>query len=102
MAYGRLTPLKDGEFLISQLVVDPEYQHHGDGSKLLADIMITGVNRGAIQFGLSARTTATELYKDFGLSIAGSVWKFPRAGVSHVKMVNLAKRDLSQFESTST
>lgn len=90
VAYGRLTPFKDGESLISQMVVDTDFQSQGYGSQLLAELMKIGVIRGASKFALSSRIKATKLYLKFGFSIAGSVYNSSSTGVPHVKMVNHA------------
>ena len=87
LAYGRLHKQEEGKFQISQMVVSPNNQGQGVGSKILVNIMQRAKDQGANVIILNARTTAIWFYKRHGFKSSGSIYSSETTGVAHVKMV---------------
>ena len=87
VAYGRLAPLVEDEFRISQIVVHPKHLKRGLSTKLLGRLMGEAVERGAKRIRLGAQVTAQALYEKLGFRAVGDVYVVQLTGVPHVKMV---------------
>jgi predicted GNAT family N-acyltransferase len=83
-AYGRLTKLKNQEYLISQMVVKPDKQLAGLGGRIL-DFMLRLIGDSSVS--LIARLPATGFYAKFGFKPVGSSFITESTGVMHIKMV---------------
>ena len=102
-AYGRLTEVSLGHFQISQMVVSPEFQRQGLGSKLLLYLVNIAQNKKfhqsqhtqskhAVSLYLNARLSALSFYQQHNFVPVGEVFKSKSTGVEHIKMVyNLIK-----------
>jgi predicted GNAT family N-acyltransferase len=87
IAYGRLSPLGENEFRISQIVVDPKHQKRGLSTKLLERLMNEARLRGAERIRLSSQVSVQALYENLGFKAVGETYIVKLTGVPHVKMV---------------
>lgn len=87
VAYGRLSPIGNGEFVVSQMVVRPACQGKGYGSQVLARIIQTAISQEARILMLEARIPAISMYEKQGFIRDGSVYESHSTGVPHIKMV---------------
>ena len=88
IAYGRLSALGNGEFQISQMVVSPNRQSQGYGTKLLLKLIQVAKSEGAKTIVLNARTSAKSLYMKQGFYSEGLVYDSLSTGAPHIKMVH--------------
>jgi predicted GNAT family N-acyltransferase len=83
----RLSELEKGVFKISQMVVQPQMQGKGLGSRVLTELVDIALAKGAIEVCLNARLHAVSMYKKLGFEITGSAYLAKSTGVPHIKMV---------------
>ena len=87
IAYGRLTEVEPQSYQVSQMVVSPQYQSQGYGSRLLSSLVCHALRQGAREVFLNARLTATALYRKQGFLPQGEAFVSPRTGVEHIRML---------------
>jgi GNAT superfamily N-acetyltransferase len=68
------------------MAVDPAYQRHGLGARLLAQIERMAVEKGVTVIWANARKPAAEFYRKHGWEIVSAAFDIPTAG-PHFKMV---------------
>ncbi len=84
IAYGRLSQIESKEYIISQMVVEPNFQSKGFGTKII-EYMLQMVGNSTVI--LSSRLTAISFYKKFGFNVVGKEFITESTGVAHIKMV---------------
>ncbi|MBD1559874.1 GNAT family N-acetyltransferase [Vibrio sp. S9_S30] len=87
LAYGRLSDEGGKIFKISQMVVQPNMQGKGLGTKVLSKLIDTALELGAIEIYLNARLHAVSLYERLGFLKTSHTFVAKSTGVPHVKMV---------------
>jgi len=93
IAYGRVTGLGKGIYLLSQIVVKPQEQGKGYGSMILMKLVERAKNDGGKKIILNARTTATALYRKQGFINNSEVFLSKSTGVPHVQMFYVTSSD---------
>ncbi|MBP0049961.1 GNAT family N-acetyltransferase [Marinobacterium sp. AK62] len=86
-AYGRLSEEGPRLFKISQVVVRPNMQGQGLGTRVLGKLMDLALDRGAEEIYLNARLHAISMYEKLGFTTSGDSYIAQRTGVPHIKMV---------------
>ncbi|MBC3767132.1 GNAT family N-acetyltransferase [Neptunicella marina] len=86
-AYGRLSEESPGVFKISQMVVRPDMQGQGLGTRILAKLTHTACENGAQVIYLNARLHAVTMYQKLGFKTSGESYVAGRTGVPHIKMI---------------
>jgi len=86
IAYGRLTNLGNHIFRISQMVVNPKYQHKGYGTEILRSLLSLVKCSGGNRVVLNARIDSMTLYKNQGFVTEGDVFLSQTTGVPHINM----------------
>lgn len=87
VGYGRLYPLENGEYRLSQMVVTPACQGQGIGRQILQYLVNqVRASSGSI-LRLDARKTAVGFYSKAGFQQVGEVFLSSRTGIPHVTMV---------------
>ena len=89
VGYSRLTSISatDATYLISQVVVEPDYQSKGVGGLLLNALISKAIDLGALSIELSAREHAVAFYQDMGFETQGGMYLSVKTGIKHIKMV---------------
>ena len=86
VAYGRLTNLELKTYKISQVVVQPDMQRKGHGTKLLQKMLSHAKEIGATQVELNSQVSAKDIYSRLGFAEFGEVYPSKTTGLPHVKM----------------
>lgn len=86
LAYGRLGRASMTEFKIYQMVVVPEYQRRGLGTRVLLALLEAAIDRGASLVILNARLTKIPFYRKFGFQSVGEVFPSIVTGEPHIQM----------------
>lgn len=86
IAYGRLSPLENAQYQISQMVVAPEHQGKGHGKRVLAALIDNAKAEQALGIELNARITAMVLYESMGFEPLGDMFESASTKVKHIKM----------------
>ena len=86
LAYGRLSQNSLNEFQICQMVVKPEYQRQGLGTRILIALVDLAIDRGATLLVLNARVTKVKFYQKYGFKTTGEVFASLETNVPHIKM----------------
>lgn len=87
VAYTRLTELRNGEFKISQIVVDPQHQGKGHGKEIIAHVIEVAKSSGAKQIELNAQVNASHFYGKLGFQELGEVKVVELTGIPHIRMM---------------
>jgi predicted GNAT family N-acyltransferase len=91
LAYGRLGRASMTEFKIYQMVVVPEYQRRGLGTRVLLALFEAASDRGASLVILNARLTKIPFYRKFGFQSVGEVFPSIVTGEPHIQMQRICK-----------
>jgi predicted GNAT family N-acyltransferase len=94
VGYGRLFKLRQGEFMISQMVVLPVYQRSGIGRMILQTLIRRAVDQGAASIELEARLSAVGFYAKEGFHRCGEVVPSIKTGLPHVRMKSLHHNEI--------
>ncbi|MEM9452274.1 MAG: GNAT family N-acetyltransferase [Cyanobacteria bacterium P01_E01_bin.6] len=86
LAYGRLGQNSSHEFQIYQMVVRPEFQGQGLGTRILDGLTKSAIRQGATQLVLFARVTKQAFYQRSGFEPVGNIFPSTMTGVPHIKM----------------
>lgn len=86
LAYGRLGQNSVNEFQVYQMVVEPEWQSQGLGTRILGALTEVAIQRGATLLVLNARVTKAGFYQQFGFESVGKVFLSSLTGVPHIRM----------------
>ncbi|BCE01349.1 GNAT family N-acetyltransferase [Marinicellulosiphila megalodicopiae] len=87
LAYGRLSPLENGVFRISQIIVPEMHRKIGYATALLLKLIKRAQSLGATSIQLNAQVSAQKLYENCGFVASEKPYKVKLTGVEHVKMV---------------
>ena len=86
VAYGRATPLPDGRFLVTAMVVAPSFHQQGLGRQIMNAIIDIAWQQNAKGLTLKSRTTAAGFYAKFGFLATGGEFPSAITGIPHVNM----------------
>jgi predicted GNAT family N-acyltransferase len=86
LGYGRLSQNSPSEFKIYQMVVAPDYQKRGLGTRILQALTQAAKARGANLVVLNARIAKISFYQKFGFQPVGEVFPSSMTGEPHIKM----------------
>ncbi len=86
-AYGRLSEESSRLFRISQMVVQPDMQGQGLGTRVLTKLTHVALEKGAEEIYLNARLPAVSMYEKLGFTTSGDFYVAKSTGVPHIKMV---------------
>ena len=86
IAYGRLSPLSQGVYRISQVIVLESHRGKGFARILLNKLIDRAKFLGASNVELNAQVTAQRLYESCGFLPTEEPYKVKLTGVDHVKM----------------
>lgn len=86
-AYGRLSEETPGIFKISQMVVRPNMQGRGLGTRVLTKLTNMAIEEGAQEIYLNARLHAVTMYEKLGFKTSGDSYVGKGTGVTHIKMI---------------
>ncbi|MBT6482561.1 MAG: GNAT family N-acetyltransferase [Gammaproteobacteria bacterium] len=87
VAYSRLTELRENEYKISQIVVEPEHQGKGHGKEIITHVIEIAKYSGAKQIELNAQVSVSDLYREFGFQEFGEVKVVELTGIPHIRMM---------------
>ena len=87
IAYGRLTPKKNQEAQISQLIVQPNKQGRGFGRTLLKWIIDQCERDKTDRIFLSSKISKTNFYEHMGFKCRGKPYPSKKTGLLHIDMV---------------
>jgi predicted GNAT family N-acyltransferase len=87
LAYGRLSPLGNGVFRISQVIVPEVHRKNGYATALLVRLIARAKSLGATTAQLNAQVSAQKLYENCVFVVTEEPYKVKLTGVVHVKMV---------------
>ncbi|MCY9803448.1 GNAT family N-acetyltransferase [Vibrio scophthalmi] len=85
-AYGRLSEESPRLFKISQMVVLPNMQGRGLGTRVLTKLIHEAFAKGAEEIYLNARLHAVSMYEKQGFEASGQTYVAKSTGVPHIKM----------------
>ncbi|MGO3055556.1 GNAT family N-acetyltransferase [Halomonas sp. AOP43-A1-21] len=86
-AYGRLSEESHRVFKISQMVVRPNMQGQGLGTRVLTKLTHEALANGAKEIYLNARLHAVSMYEKLGFKGSGQSYIAKITRVPHIKMV---------------
>ncbi|MFM2478687.1 GNAT family N-acetyltransferase [Celerinatantimonas sp. MCCC 1A17872] len=86
-AYGRLSEESPRRFKISQMVVRPNMQGQGLGTRVLTKLTHEALAKGAEEIYLNARLHAVSMYEKLGFQASGQSYVAKSTGVPHIKMI---------------
>lgn len=86
-AYGRLSEESPRRFKISQMVVRPNMQGQGLGTRVLIKLTHEAFVKGAEEIYLNARLHAVSMYEKLGFTTSGESYIAKSTGVPHIKMI---------------
>lgn len=86
-AYGRLSEESPRIFKISQMVVRPNMQGQGLGTRVLTKLTHEALAKGADEIYLNARLHAVSMYEKLGFKTSGQSYVANSTGVPHIKMI---------------
>jgi predicted GNAT family N-acyltransferase len=95
LAYGRLGRQSITKFKIHQMVVVPDYQRCGLGSRVLSALFEAAIDRGASLVMLNARLTQVPFYQKFGFHSVGEVFPSVVTKELHIQMQKQANSQSS-------
>ncbi|MDG1027179.1 MAG: GNAT family N-acetyltransferase [Gammaproteobacteria bacterium] len=87
VAYSRLTELRENEFKISQIAVEPEHQGKGHGREIITHVIEIAKSSSGKQIELNSQTSASDLYRKFGFQEVGEVKIVELTGIPHIRMM---------------
>ena len=87
LGVGRLTYDEDGNGIVSQMAVKPEFRKRNIGFMILEHLIKLCVFKGSEKVYLSARESAVGFYEKIGFSVIGAKFPSPKTGIIHVSMV---------------
>ena len=87
LGVGRLTYDEDGNGIVSQMAVKPEFRKRNIGFMILEHLIKLCVFKGSEKVYLSARESAVGFYEKIGFNVIGSKFPSPKTGIIHVSMV---------------
>ena len=87
LGVGRLTYDEDGNGIVSQMVVKPEFRKRNIGFMILEHLIKLCVFKGSEKVYLSSRESAVGFYEKLGFNVIGAKFASPQTGIVHVSMV---------------
>lgn len=87
LGVGRLTYDEDGNGIVSQMAVKPEFRKRNIGFMILEHLIKLCVFKGSEKVYLSARESAVGFYEKIGFNVIGAKFPSPKTGIIHVSMV---------------
>ena len=84
---GRLTYDDDGNGIISQMAVKPDFRSKNIGFKIVEHIIKLCVFNLSENIYLSARESSVGFYEKLGFTAIGAKFTSPKTGIVHVSMV---------------
>tara|TARA_Y100000766_G_C18893665_1_gene599840 strand:- start:448 stop:942 length:495 start_codon:yes stop_codon:yes gene_type:complete len=87
LGVGRLTYDDDGNGIISQMAVKPEFRKRNIGFMILEHLIKLCVFKGSEKVYLSARESTVGFYEKIGFNVIGAKFASPKTGIVHVSMV---------------
>ena len=87
LGVGRLTYDEDGNGIVSQMAVKPDFRNRNIGFMILEHLIKLCVFRGSEKVYLSARESAVGFYEKMGFNVIGAKFPSPKTGIIHVSMV---------------
>ncbi len=86
LAGGRGLRTHDRTYVISQMVVEPEFQGQGLGRRVVELLVDRAARHGAHRVTLAARVEAVGFYGAVGFTVCGEEFPSATTGVPHVMM----------------
>lgn len=89
LGYGRLTISNDKVGLISQIVVNEDYQKMGIGQELIRRLIKFSKENKCNSIALNSKIEAVEFYSKLGFCKVGDIFSSKKTGLPHIKMIKI-------------
>ena len=87
LGVGRLTYDEDGNGVVSQMAVKPEFRGKNVGCMILEHLVKLCVFNSSEKIYMSARESAIGFYEKLGFNTIGAKFTSPKTGIVHVSMI---------------
>ncbi|MFL2582253.1 MAG: GNAT family N-acetyltransferase [Flavobacteriales bacterium] len=87
LGVGRLTYDEDGNGIVSQMAVKPQFRGKNVGCMILEHLVKLCVFNSSEKIYMSARESAIGFYEKLGFNTIGAKFASPKTGIVHVSMV---------------
>ena len=87
LGVGRLTYDEDGNGVVSQMAVKPEFRGKNVGCMILEHLVKLCVFNSSEKIYMSARESAIGFYEKLGFNTIGAKFTPPKTGIVHVSMI---------------
>ena len=87
LGVGRLTYDEDGNGVVSQMAVKPQFRGKNIGCMILEHLVKLCVFNSSEKIYMSARESAIGFYEKLGFNTIGAKFASPKTGIIHVSMV---------------